>query len=112
MPPFIEQIVAHPYASFGTLVGFLAAAAFVAWLWGFMDYVYSHGNDDRKDNGRGYMVWGAVWLLMLFSVWEVVRWIAALFGFGEANALLVLWIVGAWLLIWAARYLWKSWFSK
>lgn len=80
MGDFFAQIISHPYYYISAGIAVAAAIAFIIFLWGVMDYVYSHGNDEEKEHGRTNMLWGTVWLALLFVVWELIRFIAGYFS--------------------------------
>lgn len=56
----------------------LAAAAF---LWGVFSYFFLHGGEDTKRaEGRAFIVWGILGLVVLFSVWGLVNILLSTLG--------------------------------
>ncbi len=50
------------------------ALAFAAFVWGAVDYLFIHGGDETKrEEGRKFMFWGIIGLIVLFSVWGFVN---------------------------------------
>jgi len=65
-------------------VAVLAAAALAIFMWGIVRYIMSSGSSSEKTNSRGMMIWGLVALVVLVSVWGIVRVVADAF-FGAAT---------------------------
>lgn len=55
-----------------TLVSLFYALAFVFFLIGMLRFFYSQSDEDRT-KGKQHMVWGLVGLVVLFSVWGLVK---------------------------------------
>ena len=58
----------------GKLVAFLIGAAVLVFLWGVLRYVFlSQGDPEKRSEGRGFMIWGIVALVVMTSVWGLVN---------------------------------------
>ncbi len=57
----------------------LAAAAFV---WGVIHYFILHGDEESKrEEGKKFILWGIIGLVVLFSVWGFVNILLSTLGF-------------------------------
>lgn len=67
------EIVNGPVVRFGdAVVGLIYTFAFLFFLIGMLRFFYSQSDEDRA-KGKQHMVWGIVGLVVLFSVWGLVR---------------------------------------
>ena len=56
------------------LVPLIFALSFAAFVWGVVSYFFIHGDDDKKRaEGRQFILWGVVGLVVMFSVWGFVN---------------------------------------
>ena len=50
------------------------ALAFLVFVWGVVTYFYIHGEEDTKRaEGRQFMLWGILGIVLLFVVWGLVN---------------------------------------
>ena len=50
------------------------ALAFLVFVWGVVKYFYIHGEEDTKRaEGRQFMLWGILGIVLLFVVWGLVN---------------------------------------
>lgn len=65
----------------GKLVGFLIGAAVLVFLWGVLKYVFlSQGDPEKRSEGRGFMIWGIIALVVMTSVWGLVNLVKSTAG--------------------------------
>ncbi len=50
------------------LIPFVITLALLVFLWGVLTYVFSTGDDARKE-AKSYMIWGIIGLFVMVSVW-------------------------------------------
>lgn len=62
------------------LVPIIIGLAILFFIWGIFKYVFT-GEKVEKEKAREVMVWGLISLVIIFSVWALVRMIASVFGF-------------------------------
>lgn len=57
----------------GFVVPFLVAIALVMFLAGIVKYVASGDNEEKKDAGKGLMIFGIIALFVMVGVWGLVK---------------------------------------
>ena len=63
------------------LVPLIFALAFLSFLWGVFNYFFLGATDEAKQKeGREFVVWGLLGLVVLFSVWGLVNVLLMTFG--------------------------------
>ncbi|MBU6323251.1 MAG: hypothetical protein KGI41_00165 [Patescibacteria group bacterium] len=56
------------------LIPLLYAAAFLAFLWGMLNYFIIKAGEERgREEARGFILWGLVGLVVIFGVWGMVH---------------------------------------
>jgi len=83
MDTFIANVLQNPLPIVGATISFFAVVAFLVFLRGFLSgvmYLFTlNGNDDFLLHARIRVLWGFLLLVFFFAIWEVVRWVLALF---------------------------------
>lgn len=76
---FIEDIILFiDYV----LVPLVFALALIAFLWGIFNFFIAGGADEEKrDKGKQFMIWGFVGFFVMVSVWGIVNLLVGTFGF-------------------------------
>ncbi|MCI0597842.1 pilin [Candidatus Parcubacteria bacterium] len=54
------------------VIPLLYAIAFIMFLVGMVRYFFSD-NEDKRKQGRGFAIWSIIALVVIFSVWGLVR---------------------------------------
>ncbi|MBI3572308.1 hypothetical protein HY091_02130 [Candidatus Kaiserbacteria bacterium] len=63
------------------VVPLIFALAFVVFLWGVLKYFFLHGGDEAKrSEGRQFVVWGVLGMVVLVSVWGIVNILLSTLG--------------------------------
>jgi hypothetical protein len=62
------------------LIPLIFALAFLAFLWGILKYFFLEAPDEGKEEGKQFILYGLLGLVVLFSVWGLVN--VVLFTFG------------------------------
>ncbi|GMU74396.1 MAG: hypothetical protein AMXMBFR44_5930 [Candidatus Campbellbacteria bacterium] len=87
--PFIAAAQVLPktnvlLGSFGTLVnmalGITATIALLVFFWGIVKYISAAGDADKAKDGKSIMLYGAIALFVLFSIFGIIRWLRGEFG--------------------------------
>jgi succinate dehydrogenase/fumarate reductase cytochrome b subunit len=69
-----NEIVNDSIVPLGDLiVTLLYAVAFLFFLFGIMRYFFASTNEEARAKGKQHMMWGVIGLVVLFSVWGLVR---------------------------------------
>ncbi len=56
-----------------SVVPLLITVAIVIFIWGMVQFITNSDNEEKRQKGRQFMVWGIVALFMIVSVWGLVR---------------------------------------
>lgn len=63
------------------VVPVIFAFAFAAFIWGVMRYFFINGDDEAKRaEGRQFVLWGILGMVVLFSVWGLVNMLLSTLG--------------------------------
>ena len=63
------------------IVPVIFALAFLAFIWGIMSYFFFHGGEEQKrTEGRQFILWGIIGMVVLFSVGGVVKILLSTLG--------------------------------
>lgn len=67
------------------VVPIIFALAFIAFIWGVVNYFFLHGSDEgKRAEGRQFILWGILGMAVLFSVWGFVRLLLSTLGIAPA----------------------------
>jgi hypothetical protein len=55
-----------------SVVPLLFALATVMFIWGVIDYFLNPENENKRKEGKSFMVWGLVALFVMVSIWGLV----------------------------------------
>lgn len=67
------------------VVPVIFAFAFAAFVWGVVNYFFLHGSDETKRaEGRQFVLWGLIGMVVLFSVWGFVNIMLSTLGIAPA----------------------------
>ena len=63
-----------------TVIPFLFTLATAAFIWGIIQYFLSPNNEEKKKNGKSFMIWGLIALFVMISMWGLVGVLSNTFG--------------------------------
>lgn len=67
------------------VVPVIFAFAFAVFVWGVVKYLFIHGGDEAKRaEGRQFVLWGVLGMVVLFSVWGFVNIMLSTLGIAPA----------------------------
>jgi len=61
------------------VVPILITLAVIYFFWGLGLYILNAGSEDKKEEGRGIMIWGVVALFVMVSIWGLIGLIGGTF---------------------------------
>ena len=68
------------------LVPFLFAIAFIVFIWGVFQYFIAGGaNEEQRDKGKQFVMWGLIGFVVMVSLWGLVNLITGTLNFGEGG---------------------------
>ncbi len=63
------------------VVPVIFALAFLVFIWGVVKYFFINGDDEEKHKeGRAFIFWGILGMVVLFSVWGFVNLLLSTLG--------------------------------
>ncbi len=63
------------------IVPLIFALSFAAFIWGVANYFFFHGGEEAKrKEGREFIFWGIIGLVVLLSVWSFVKILLSTLG--------------------------------
>jgi hypothetical protein len=63
------------------VVPVILAFAFLVFIWGVMNYFILHpGDESKRSEGKQFILWGLVGMVVLFSVWGFVNLMLSTLG--------------------------------
>ena len=63
----------------------LAAAAFVAFLWGAFEFVAHAGNVTKREEGKKAIFWGLIGLVIIFGAYGIINVALGTFGINQIS---------------------------
>lgn len=69
-----------------TLIPFIIAVGFLAFVWGMFQYFIAGGsNEESKEKGKSLMIWATVGFVMIIIFWGLINLIAGSIGLEDAT---------------------------
>lgn len=66
------------------IVPVIFAFAFASFVWGVMSYFFLHGGEEAKrEEGKQFVLWGILGMVVLFSVWGFVNILLSTLGIAQ-----------------------------
>lgn len=63
------------------VVPIIIALAFLMFVWGIVKYFFIHGGEEKsREEGRDFILWGLIGMVVLFSVWGFVNILLSTLG--------------------------------
>lgn len=76
----IGEILTYLSCLLSKIMPILVTVAALAFVWGIINLYLNPNNEEKKKQGKGFMVWGLVALFVIVCVWGLVGVIANTFG--------------------------------
>lgn len=68
----LTEVVADINTIVKALIPIVFALGILAFFWGLVLYIFSQGNEEKKKDGKGIMLWALVALFIMASVWGII----------------------------------------
>lgn len=63
------------------IVPVIFACAFASFVWGVANFFFLHGSEEgRREEGREFIFWGIIGMVVMFSVWGFVNILLSTLG--------------------------------
>ncbi len=63
------------------LVPLIFALAFIVFIWGVFNYfVYGAANQEKRDEGKKFVMWGIIGFFVMLSIWGIINVLGDTFG--------------------------------
>ena len=63
----------------------IAGLALLGFFWGLVQYIFSAGDDTKKEKGQQHMIWGVIGLFVMMSVFGIMQLIINTLGVTGIN---------------------------
>lgn len=68
------------------VVPLIFVLAFLAFLWGVFNYFFLNaGDESKRSEGRQFIFWGLLGMVVLFAVWGIVNILLSTLGIAPAQ---------------------------
>jgi hypothetical protein len=66
-----------------SVIPLLVALAVIGFIWGVIQYFLNPDNEEKKKNGKTFMLWGIIALFVMTSIWGLVNVFSGTFKTGK-----------------------------
>lgn len=70
----INEFILNP------IIILLFVVALVVFFWGLVEFIYKAGSEDGRETGKRNMIWGIVGMVVMVSVYGIIRLVLNTFG--------------------------------
>ena len=64
-----------------SLIPFMAAIAFLVFVWGVARFIRSAGSESELKDSKNLLIWGIIGLFVLVTIWGIITFLRGEFGF-------------------------------
>lgn len=68
-----------------SVIPLLITLAVVGFIWGIVKYFLNPDNEEKRKQGKTFMVWGLIALFVMVSMWGIIAIFKTTFGLDSAN---------------------------
>ena len=65
----------------------LAGLALLVFFWGVVKFIFNAGDEEKRREGKKFMLWGIIALFVVVSIWGIVIFIPRSLGTGVGGSL-------------------------
>lgn len=63
------------------VVPIIFTLVFIVFIWGVVNYFFIHGGEEgKREEGRLFILWGIIGMVVLFGVWTIVNIVLSTLG--------------------------------
>ncbi|MHB8709983.1 MAG: hypothetical protein ACYC6X_00285 [Minisyncoccota bacterium] len=63
------------------VVPIIFTLVFIIFIWGVVNYFFIHGGEEgKREEGRTFILWGVIGIVVLFSIWGIVNILLSTLG--------------------------------
>ena len=86
VPPEVVSFMARVIAEIiNPVIGVLAAAALVYFLWGLIMFILNAGNESKRGEYKQHILWGLIGFVVMLSAYALIELGLATFGITGAS---------------------------
>ncbi|MEK7589891.1 MAG: pilin [Patescibacteria group bacterium] len=71
----------------GTATPIIVALALIFFFYGLAKYILNSGDEEKRTEGKGIMIWGIIALFVMVSVWGLVNLLANTFEVNDGSTI-------------------------
>lgn len=60
--------------------------ALLAFFWGLAKFIFSAGDEEKKEAGKTIMIWGVIALFLMASIWGIIALIGSNLGVNQTTS--------------------------
>lgn len=68
-----------------SVIPLLITLAVVGFIWGIVKYFLNPDNEEKRKQGKTFMVWGLIALFVMVSMWGIIGIFKSTFSLEESN---------------------------
>jgi len=76
----VVEIINQLRAIFDTIVPLLMVVAMAVFLWGVVKYIYAAGDEEKRKEAKGIIIYGVLGMFILVAFWGIIQIVAYTFG--------------------------------
>ncbi len=76
----VEEIIGEFKEIFDLIVPLLMVVAMAAFLWGIVKYIMAAGDEEKRKDAKGTIIYGVLGMFILVAFWGIIQIVAWTFG--------------------------------